>query len=294
MLTGTALDLTPFGAVLQSLGMLYWLFVLIVLSLIFFKIKDLAMKSVSLILFSAVFILPAALALIREIDQRQQAKNHMVKVKAHFEMRCKTAGEKIKRTVENVDGLLLMKLRPKGDSSHWADQFYMNDPYGRDLYEEGYVESFLTKRGSLSSETDGYHYVDFFDVKEAHFFQFTAIDRDAHSFSMRKKKIEKSSARYGVTFDDISTRQDREFWIAGGSLRIVDLLTQEVIAERIGYMLDLGQGSKAGFRSPWLFAAANACPEFIIPKPSGSRASDQVGQTRRFVEKVLKPKTVKN
>jgi hypothetical protein len=187
-----------------------------------------------------------------------------------------------------------MKLRPKGDSSHWADQFYMNDPYGKDLDEEGYVESFLAKRGRLSSETDGYHYVDFFDVKEALFIQFTAIDRDAHSFPMRKKKIEKSSARYGVTFDDISTRQDREFWIAGGSLRVVDLVTQEVIAERIGYMLDLGQGSKAGFRSPWLFAADNACPEFIIPKSSGSKANDQIGQTRRFVEKVLKPKTVKN
>ena len=33
---------------------------------------------------------------------------HMAKVMAHFEMRCKTAGEKIKRTVENVEGLLLM------------------------------------------------------------------------------------------------------------------------------------------------------------------------------------------
>lgn len=50
--------------------------------------------------------------------------------------------------------------------------------------------------------------------------------------------------------------------VEGSSLRVLDLQTNEVIAERIGYMMDWAQGSQAGGRSPWLFAADYACPSF--------------------------------
>jgi hypothetical protein len=63
------------------------------------------------------------------------------------------------------------------------------------------------------------------------------------------------------------------------------LQTNAVIAERIGYMVDRAQGSTGGFRSPWLFAADNACPLFS----SRQGASAQLLQTEEFVEKVLKP-----
>ena len=64
---------------------------------------------------------------------------------------------------------------------------------------------------------------------------------------------------------------------------------KEVIAERIGYMVDKGQGSKAAGRQPWDKAAEWSCPSFAVGAigfPSGA----QRGQTRRFVEKVLKIK----
>ena len=87
--------------------------------------------------------------------------------------------------------------------------------------------------------------------------------------------------RYGVTYDDLSTREDRDYWIAGSSLRVIDLETHEVMAERIGYMMDRGQGSTGGGRAPWLHATRHACPAF-----PGSRGS-QSYQTLDFVEKVL-------
>ena len=90
--------------------------------------------------------------------------------------------------------------------------------------------------------------------------------------------------RYGVTYDDISTREEREYWIAGSLLKVIDLQTNEVIAERIGYMVDWAQGSQAGGRSPWLLATRQACPKFL-----GEHFSTQIGQTEKFVEKVLKP-----
>jgi site-specific recombinase len=98
--------------------------------------------------------------------------------------------------------------------------------------------------------------------------------------------------RFGVTYDDISTREEREYWIAGSSLKVIDLETKEVIAERIGYMVDVFQGSKAGARSPWLLAADHACPSFqrnSVRPPVHSSVS-QLRQTQRFVEKVLRPK----
>ena len=117
---------------------------------------------------------------------------------------------------------------------------------------------------------------------------------------MREFVLDTASApgkapRYGVVYDDISTREEREYWIAGSSLKVVDLQTNEVIAERIGYMVDWAQGSRAGQRSPWLFAADNACPDFHIRYKNlaaGQRshaASVQPYQTLDFVEKVLKP-----
>jgi hypothetical protein len=48
-------------------------------------------------------------------------------------------------------------------------------------------------------------------------------------------------------------------------------------------MLDRGQGSTTGGRSPWLLAASTACPAF-----PGQHA-EQANQTARFVEKVLSP-----
>lgn len=113
-------------------------------------------------------------------------------------------------------------------------------------------------------------------------------------FVMDRVSIEKSSARYGVKFDDLSTREEREHWIAGSSLKVIDLETKAVLAERIGYMVDWAQGSRAGGRSPWLFAADNACPDFDRDYPQPVRdpthkSRSQRYQTLRFVEKSLKP-----
>ncbi|MBK7022991.1 MAG: hypothetical protein IPH41_05590 [Sulfuritalea sp.] len=76
-------------------------------------------------------------------------------------------------------------------------------------------------------------------------------------------------------------------WIAGSSLKVIDLRTNEVMAERIGYMMDRGQGNTSGGRSPWLLAADNACPKFGPEKVGAPRSFHQPRQTRNFVEKVL-------
>ena len=113
-------------------------------------------------------------------------------------------------------------------------------------------------------------------------------------FALDKVLAVAAPPRYGITYDDISTREEREYWIAGSSLKVIDLKTNEVIAERVGYMMDRGQGNTSGGRSPWLMAANFACPSFqrnpLMPIPPGQAASAQARQTQDFVEKILKPK----
>jgi len=92
--------------------------------------------------------------------------------------------------------------------------------------------------------------------------------------------------RYGVTYDDISTHEEREYWIAGSALKVIDLQTNAVIAERVGYMMDEGQGSRAGARAPWSMAEYHACPAF--PRTPGGHPFKGY-QTRNFVERVLSP-----
>ena len=233
-----------------------------------------------------------------------------------FQAHCTTAGEKIYKTVDDVEGIFLMKVRPEG--TNYNDQFAMDDPYGRDLGGDGYISTFVKgshprpkepaagapqRLGYLYVEAidpqDGKRYRYSGDIKEVVHTQSILIGGDGktqfttNDFVLDRVLATGPMPRYAVTYDDISTREDRNYWIAGSSLKVIDLQTNSVIAERIGYMVDLGQGDTGGGRSPWLMAANHACPTFqrnpLSPIPPGRGASAQSHQTEDFVEKVLKP-----
>ncbi|MDR2187093.1 MAG: hypothetical protein LBE62_03450 [Azonexus sp.] len=248
-----------------------------------------------------------------DIAQEEAARARLAKVEAMFQERCKKAGEFIHRTAENVEGVFLLKLRPKG--VNYGDQYRMSDPYGNDLIGDGYIEVFLWKRdakGLFNTITaGGYGYVDAIDPKDGKRYRYTGgmkvvgrqdptahniklamsknpnYDLNIYSFRLDKVPAPDPTPRYGVTYDDISTREERDYWIAGSSLKVIDLQTNEVMAERIGYMMDRGQGNEAGGRSPWLFAADHACPRFGPNDDKGWGSFNQLFQTRDFVEKVL-------
>ena len=215
---------------------------------------------------------------------------------AMWQERCKTAGEKIHRTVEAVEGIYLMKLRPS--EINFGDQFKLNDPYGDDTGGDGYIENFLLGKSPdntppLEIVINGYSYIEAQDPKDGQRYRYTGrieqpwltnknYSEDYKRFVLDKTPATGPAPRYGVTYDDISTREEREYWIAGSSLKVMDLQTNEVIAERIGYMVDSAQGGEAGGRSPWLIARYSACPRFP------GQQTVQIHQTRNFVAKILK------
>lgn len=250
----------------------------------------------------------ATLLLSHPLHASAEKSNRLEKAKSLFQQRCRLAGENVTRTVKDVDGIFLLKLRP--DALNYGNQFRLDDPYGSDYRGDGYIESFLRAHHELPGhiarskgrvvrlrEQTGYAFVEANDPKDGKRYRYTAsIDQpgktdpryvmDFFRVVVTSSPASGPAPRYGITYEDISTAEDREYWIAGSSLKVIDLLRNEVIAERIGYMMDPGQGADGGGRSPWLMAAAHACPAF-----GGRRAfSAQGGQTVRFVEKVLRPR----
>lgn len=237
-----------------------------------------------------------------------------------FAERCKKTGVFIHRRAENVEGIFLMKLRSP-EANH-RDQYKMDDPYGKDLRGSGYIETFIRGQfwathtyGTARPPADapptpkGYPYVEAIDPKDGKRYRYTGsrkavgkqdatapntrvelqrnpnYDLNIYAFVLDKVPAPGAMPRYGVTYDDISTREERDYWIAGSSLKVIDLQTNEVMAERIGYMMDRGQGDRGGGRSPWLFAADHACPTFAPRNASTA----QPYQTVLFVERVLTP-----
>lgn len=247
--------------------------------------------------------------------QQWKLKQQQERAMAMWQARCTKAGEFIHKTVENVDGIYLVNLRTEVNNNHGdrpEGQFRLSDPYGNDSTGDAYILNFIRgyyhQRPSTAAPVPGvpprigFSYVEAIDPKDGKLYRFTGrVDqpwlRDKNygewvrDFVLDRTAIAKRTARYGVKFEDISTREEREYWIAGSSLKVIDLTTEEVLAERVGYMVDMQQGSRAGGRSPWLSAANHACPSFDRGLSSRIRQpawTAQSGQTLDFVEKNLK------
>lgn len=242
-------------------------------------------------------------------EQHHSAKARPKIAAAMFQERCKEAGEKIYKTVKDVDGVFLVNLRPI--DTNFSSQYGTVDPYGRDLQGDGYIETFL--RGAFQASYRlpkvlpvdfpahlGYSYVEAVDPADGKRYRYTGvIERpgltdtrysiDTENFVIRRSLADGMPPQYGVKYTDISTLYERSYWIAGSSLQVIDMSSGEVIAERIGYLVDIAQGSTGGGRMPWLWAANHSCPSF----GTVNAFSAQPYQTESFVAKVLHPRALK-
>jgi hypothetical protein len=225
----------------------------------------------------------------KELDQDQakadEFKQRYDKAKALFDERCKTAGEKIYRTVDGVEGIRLINLRPEKIST--SGQFALDDQYGHDVGGLGYIASFLRPteqmdlaRNAPELKVPGYRVIETAEGDEVkHYTKSFKLHPNGHPYpSTQETKASKFKARYALRYEDISTRQDRENWIAGGAIRILDQQTNEIVAERVGFLFDRGLGSTNGERSPWSWART------YVPGCPTANEHNQI-----FAFKVLKP-----
>lgn len=312
---GGPIDLTPFGTMVRGIGIFYWAVALAAAAFALWLPKRWLIKLSFAALVLAGFIYPVAIH-VRDRERATQAhRAKLDEAMALFAERCKTSGEKITRTVENVEGVVWMKWRDEGTNRN--DQFKLDDPYGKDCEGEYCLVRLLrVTRGVDRSPEDAkkhrgvYRYVESVDPKDGRWYRYFGAMKlpstwsaeqiakhirekgegppaSSYRVDFEREPITKPSARFGITWDDISTRQDREHWIAGGSLRVVDLQSNEIIAETIGFMVDRGLGTTAGFASPWFEAQQTACPLFADSPHSGRRYRRD--ENFQFVVRVLRP-----
>ena len=131
-----------------------------------------------------------------ELGTWGRAKPRMTDGKALFEEKCRTvAGEKIYRKVENVEGLLLMKVRPPAGDAQWSNRDWPGAAFAREATVNGYIDTFLgweyasnasgrddpitpTNRGYIANPgrpggLPGYRWVEVLDAKDGQRYRYT-------------------------------------------------------------------------------------------------------------------------
>lgn len=284
------IELTGFGDLLRMVGVLFWLLVIGALVAAVKLPKTRNGKIAAVLVVIGLFLAFPGRWAWETKQKRDAAQERYQKAETMFQERCKKAGEFIHHTEEGVEGILLLKVRTQ---ERMGMQYALDDQYGHDFFDDGYIRSFLRARNDKgfldAKKVGGYRFVDATDPKDGKRYRYTGrIDqpwlRDkrygewVREFVLDKTLAPDIAPRYGVTYDDISKQEERDYWIAGSSLKVIDLKSNEVMAERIGYMMDPGQGKHGSGVAGWQVAERTACP----PRPD-------MAQTRNFVEKVLQP-----
>jgi hypothetical protein len=232
-----------------------------------------------------------------------QYKRYKEAAASHFKKRCSNdAGERITQVIQNVDGIFLEKPRVQADDASLRDQYWMGDPYGYSLYEAIdpagaylYDRSGKTASGEQFTPIKGYSFVEMpnpsysAESGQGKYLRYTLKtltvrdgDRMVPRLMPVAQTVNSLKSRFAMTWEDISTAEDRKYWVAGGSLSIVDIQTNEVVARRVGYVIDPYLGGGGGDRSIWLHVNRTHqafCPSFEL----------DLHKNKEFVSKVLQP-----
>ena len=253
------------------------------------KIK-LVFVSISGIIIALYVTLFALLMFGGMIDEKKQQpikearRAEYEQARAVFDEQCKKAGEKIYRTVDNVDGVMLLKVRK---SKH----LHQNDPMFEDAgiigidnsVEGGYIASFF-KHSKLLRRENAYQFVDVLkdDNSIVRYFEYNGngdIDDDRNVI----EKNPKNPARYAVTYENNVEPELRKHWVAGTTIKIIDRQTNELLAERTIFTFAYTMGNYV--HGAWVDSRVETCPE-----PNRNLPRIDIGEeTQVFAYKVLKP-----
>lgn len=256
------LELTGIAGILRGLPYLYWLLAIASVVLVTWQVKRWEYKVFGIAVVIALFgYFP-----FQSWQEAQKREAYAREAWAYFKKLCdEKSGEKIYKTYTDVKSVLVVKpLPPATDNDHF-DQFWYGDPYSASATS---VRSETVARrlaGDSRRPTGLQRGLDFVEMKyeDKSGVRYQRIFRPASNDSLaRVEEIEAPVSRYGVYWQDISTAEDRKYWVAGSRLRVTDLTDGSVVAERIGYLIEAGFGSKAGQRRPWLTSRGpnTTCP----------------------------------
>ncbi|BCB27522.1 hypothetical protein SKTS_24080 [Sulfurimicrobium lacus] len=230
--------------------------------------------------------------------------------KEYFDALCKAeAGEFIYRTVENVEGIHVIRPRARQEGDKGMDDRYViEDPYANaysdiatepefyfvgpkrdipiwsnsakiDIAKIGryrYIESAAIASPPLTVQQSFYDWSYATPMPEgsivARYYGYDTKERE----TMKKEYADKAMSRYGYTWRGISRPHDRELGVAGSELAAVDLTTGEILGIRRGFRFSATRDNR---RVNWL--RGSVCPNHAPIDPGPINGG--------FILKVLKP-----
>ena len=247
----------------------------------------------------------------REMQAKADARQkEYLESKAIFEERCKSAGEKIYQTAENVEGITLLNVPKESPQGARNDPMWEGAVFSWGSSEKEYVREFLfweirddDSPGFLTSvdprpsarETQirlwghptnmtgsqkayrGYRYIDV-KQKDKRFLRYRfPDDKDRKdNDTLLIQAIERPS-RYALEYKPIVDPTDRKHWIAGLTVNIYDLQTHALMATKTWYALNPKQGHAY---QTWEWSRSEHCPAGEV----------DITYIRFFVNRVIQPK----
>lgn len=249
----------------------------------------------------------------REMQAKAEARQkEYLESKAIFEERCKSAGEKIYQTVENVEGITLLNIPEDSPQSSYNDPMWENAVFSWGGPEEEYVKEFLfweirdddNSPGFLKSvdprpsarETQirlwgyptnmsehkkayhGYRYADV-KQKDKHYLRYRfPDDKDRKDIDTLLVQPIEEPSRYALEYKPIVDPEDRKHWVAGLTVNIYDMQTHTLMATKTWYALNLIQGHGRAYQTDeW--SKVEACPN-----------EKGIEYIRRFANRIIQPK----
>ncbi len=260
------LELTGMGTVLRGLGGLYWLLAIGAVSLALWKVKGWQRKT----LWTGVAVVVFGFLPVKGIVEKAKRDAYEREAWAYFKKKCETeAGEKIYKRFTGVKSVLVVKPLPPATEKNLYDQFWYGDPYSN-AYTYKRAQSaarHLTMPWRHRSGAGIQKGLAFVEMKNESGDGYIRIHRPlSNDKGATTEDIQQPASKFGVAWEDISTPEDRKYWVAGSRFRVVDLADNSVVAERIGYLIEAGFGSVAGQRRPWQTARGigpngRSCPD---------------------------------
>jgi len=278
------LELTGVASMLRGASFLYWTFAVGILIAAILVPKAIWLKVAGAAVVLAVF----GYVPVTQYIEHEKYQSYSQAAWAYFKQKCEAeSGEKIYKNVAGIRNVLLVKPLPYAKEGDLYEQFWYGDPYSNSGYgsRAEYLASSLTFYDSPSGKKKGEREkgLDFVEIanpnanSDALFKKYFYVPGER---GMRSIDIQKSGSRFGLSWEDISEPAGRNYWIAGSRLRVIDLLDNSVVAERVGFYIEAGFGSRSGARVPWRNSKSprTTCPEH-----------DDSYSDRWFVLRVLNP-----
>ena len=258
------LELTGMGSVLRGIGFLYWALAIgaVVLAIRYGK------GTRGKIIWATVAVAAFGYLPGKVMIEQHQRDAYAKEAWAYFKKLCdEKSGEKIYKTHTGVKSVLVVKPLPPATEKDLYDQFWYGDPYSNATPWSERGEQAATNLTAHSRRPSGPQKgLDFVEIKDEAGTGYTKIIRAVSNDKLAvKERIQVPVSRFGVAWEDISTPENRKYWVAGSRLRVIDLADNTVVAERIGYFIEAGFGSTAGQRRPWLTSRgpSTTCPPLL-------------------------------